>query len=47
MHPSIFHGGQLDHGARLLPGIRNRGIKGKSGFIKIIESDFARVFLFL
>ena len=47
IHPAIFHGGQLDHGARLLPGIRHRGIKGKPGFIKRLESDFACVFLFL
>jgi hypothetical protein len=47
IYPAIFHGRQLYHGARLLPGIRDRGIKGKSGFIKRIESDFSLVFLFL
>jgi hypothetical protein len=47
MYPSLLHGRQLYHGARLLPGIRDRGIKGQSGFIKIIESDFSLVFLFL
>jgi hypothetical protein len=30
-----------------LPGIGNRGIKRKSGFIKIIQIDLALVFLFL
>jgi len=45
MYPSIFHGRQLYHGTRLLPGIRNRGIKGKPGFIKVRESDLALVLL--
>ena len=47
MYPSLLHGRQLYHGARLLPGIRNRGIKRKPCFVKIIERDFSLVLLFL
>ena len=45
--PAISHGRQFDDTRRLLPGIGHRGIKRKAGFIKIIESDLALVFLFL
>jgi len=44
---SISHGRQLDDTLRLLPGIGNRGIQRKAGFIKIIESELALILLLL
>jgi hypothetical protein len=45
--PSRFSGRELDDALGLLPSIGNRGIKRKAGFVKIIEIDFALVFLVL
>jgi hypothetical protein len=39
--------GNFDNCARLLPSIRDRGIKGKACFIKIIEINPPVIFLFL
>ena len=47
IEPPRFPGRQLDDAVGLLPGIGNRGIKGKARFIKIIQRDLALVFLVL
>src|SRR6266511_1626711 len=45
--PTIAPGRQFDDALGLLPGVGNRGIKRKAGFIKIIEVNLSFVFLFL
>ena len=44
---TIAPGRQFDDALGLLPGVGNRGIKRKAGFIKIIEVNLSFVFLFL
>ena len=45
--PTRAPGRQFDDALGLLPGVGNRGIKRKAGFIKIIEVNLSFVFLFL
>jgi len=45
--PPLAPGRQLDDALWLLPGVGNRGIKRKAGFIKVIESDLPLVLLCL
>jgi hypothetical protein len=45
--PPIFPGRKRDDALGLWPGLGNRGIKCKAGFIKIIQRDLALVFLCL
>ena len=45
--PPIAPGRQLDDALWLLPGVGNRGIKRKAGFIKVIEIDLPLVLVCL
>jgi hypothetical protein len=45
--PPLLPGRKLDDALGLLPGIGHRGITRKAGFIKILQSDLALLFLFL